>query len=98
MSGDLAKQLDEARAVVARLERVAAAATCVELGKHDWQSIGGCNAGCEEGKYCSCSVPVYVCSRCGDCDYGDNREAVEIRRRCADVVDASTIREAEEAS
>lgn len=81
MSGDLAKQLDEARATVARLERIAAAATCVEMGKHDWKSLGGCNAGC--GSDCCCSVPVHVCSRCGDCDYGDNAWADDVRRKCA---------------
>ncbi len=47
---------------------------------HDWHSIGGCNAGCHED--CSCSVPVNVCSRCGDCDYGKNDEAAEVRAHC----------------
>jgi hypothetical protein len=47
---------------------------------HDWQSIGGCNASCEEN--CQCSVPVNVCSRCGDCDYGDNAEADRVRADC----------------
>lgn len=50
-------------------------------GRHDWQFTGGCNAGC--GKDCSCSVPVYLCAKCGDWDYGDNGEATEIRRNCA---------------
>lgn len=50
-------------------------------GGHDWQSIGGCNAGCHE--MCSCSVPVHKCSRCGDCDYGDNEEAAKTRADCA---------------
>ena len=36
----LAEQLDAARAEVARLERVAATATCRELGRCDMQSIG----------------------------------------------------------
>ena len=40
---------------------------------HDMQSIGGCNAGCDE--YCACSVPVHTCTRCGDSDYGENAEA-----------------------
>lgn len=48
---------------------------------HDWQSIGGCNAGCHDN--CSCSVPVNTCSRCGDCDYGDNDEAKQVRSSCA---------------
>lgn len=48
---------------------------------HDWVSIGGCNASCHEK--CACSVPVHKCSRCGDCDYGDNDEAQQVRRDCA---------------
>ena len=79
----IADQLDDARAEVARLERAAAAATCAELGRHDWQLIGGRNCGCHD-EAC-CSVPVNVCTRCGDCDYGENDEAREIRRRCAEV-------------
>lgn len=80
MSG-LAQQLDEARAVVARLERAAAAATCAELGRHDMQSTGGANCGCEGG---CCSVPVHQCTRCGECDYGENEEARDVRRACAE--------------
>lgn len=49
---------------------------------HDWRSTGGCNADCH--KNCACSVPVNVCSRCGDCDYGENQEADEVRKSCAD--------------
>jgi hypothetical protein len=79
MSG-LGEQLDEARATVARLEREAAQATCVQLGRHTWVCIGGCNAGC--GLDCSCSVPVHKCSVCKDCDYGENAEASEIRAKC----------------
>lgn len=48
---------------------------------HDWQSVGGCNAGCHE--LCGCSVPVMVCARCGDCDYGENQEAKDTRSDCA---------------
>lgn len=47
---------------------------------HDWKSRGGCNAGCH--KDCQCSVPVHECTRCGDCDYGQNEEADEVRREC----------------
>jgi hypothetical protein len=47
---------------------------------HDMHHIGGCNAGC--GPDCSCSVPVFECSRCKDCDYGRNEEAEFIRRKC----------------
>lgn len=48
---------------------------------HDWQSIGGCNAGCHAD--CVCSAPVHECSRCGDCDYGDNEDAKDVREKCA---------------
>ena len=48
---------------------------------HDWQSFGGCNAGCHIE--CSCSVPVNFCRRCGYCDYGDNAEAEQVRIDCA---------------
>lgn len=47
---------------------------------HDMRSIGGCNAGCHEE--CDCSVPVNVCTRCGECDYGVNDEAVQTRADC----------------
>lgn len=77
----LADQLDKARAKVIELERRIGAATCAEIGRHDWESVGGCNCGCPVG---ACSVPVHRCKRCGDCDYGENDEAREIRRACAD--------------
>jgi hypothetical protein len=77
----LAQQLDHARAEVERLERAAAAATCAEVGQHDMKHMGGRNCGCENG---GCSVPVHVCSRCGACDYGENDEAREVRRDCAE--------------
>lgn len=47
---------------------------------HDWQSVGGCNAGCSE--WCGCSVPVNRCSRCGDWDYGENDDARRVRENC----------------
>lgn len=47
---------------------------------HDWQSIGGRNAGCDED--CVCSVPVNLCRLCGDSDYGDNADADEVRSQC----------------
>lgn len=50
---------------------------------HDWRSIGGANAGCDD--VCRCSVPVHQCARCGDCDYGENEEATEVRRECAEM-------------
>lgn len=49
---------------------------------HDWHSLGGCNAGCHP-EHCACSVPVNTCRRCGDCDYGDNAEAEQVRADCA---------------
>lgn len=52
-------------------------------GNHDWQHIGGCNAGCKPDiGDCGCSVPVHECAKCGDCDYGDNAEAEKVRQRC----------------
>lgn len=48
---------------------------------HDWRSLGGCNADCHHE--CCCSVPVNFCRRCGDCDYGDNTEAEQVRLNCA---------------
>lgn len=78
---NLAEQLEEAEARADRIRRQIAAATCREVGQHDWKFIGGCNAGC--GDDCGCSVPVHECRRCRDCDYGQNREADEIRRLCA---------------
>lgn len=74
----LADQLEGARAEVARLERIAATATCREIGC-DMQHYGGRNCGCEGG---CCSVPVYVCTRCGDSDYGDNAEAAQTKAEC----------------
>lgn len=85
MTNDLAKRLDEARAEVERLERLAGGATCREMGRHDWKSIGGCNAGCDE--LCSCSVPVHQCKRCGDCDYGENAWAEQTRADCLALQD-----------
>jgi hypothetical protein len=73
-------ELEAARAVVARLERIAAHATCRELGSCDMQPAGGANCGCPDG---CCSVPVLKCTRCGDCDYADNEEAREKRAACA---------------
>ncbi|ESY35807.1 hypothetical protein X748_14475 [Mesorhizobium sp. LNJC386A00] len=76
---ELADQLEAARAEVARIEREIAQGPCREHG-HDWQSYGGANAGCCDT--CSCSVPVNVCTKCRDCDYGDNEEADQVRRKC----------------
>lgn len=47
---------------------------------HLWQHYGGASPCC--ARDCYCSVPVYVCDRCGDCDYGDNREGRETVALC----------------
>ena len=57
---------------------------CHILG-HKWVFRGGKNCGCEG--YRGCSVPVYDCESCGDCDYGDNEEAVEQRASCMEAHD-----------
>lgn len=54
---------------------------CDVLG-HKWLHRGGMNCGCESG---ACSVPVHECDGCGDCDYGDNPEAEEIRNHCEET-------------
>ena len=78
---DLLHDLERAQAEVARIQREIAQGPCRQYG-HEWESIGGCNAGC--GPYCDCSVGVNVCKKCGDCDYGANAEADEIRAKCAE--------------
>ena len=80
----LAEQIAEVRNELARLERLAASATCAEVG-HRWASIGGANCGCHP--YACCSVPVMECTVCKACDYGDGDEADEQRRRCLDRKD-----------
>jgi hypothetical protein len=52
---------------------------CAVLG-HKWDFSGGANCGCPGGG--SCSIPVHECGACGDCDYGDNDDAMEIRASC----------------
>ncbi len=76
----LQDELARVEAEAARLRREIAAGPCREHG-HDWQSYGGKNAGC--GANCGCSVPVNVCAKCGDCDYGENDEAEAVRTDCA---------------
>lgn len=78
---DLQEELTAAENRVAQLRREIAAGPCRTYG-HDWQFHGGANAGC--GDDCNCSVPVNVCSKCADCDYGDNAEAEKTRRECAE--------------
>ncbi len=57
---------------------------CAILG-HKWKHIGGANAGCHE--LCNCSVPVHNCEICGDCDYGDNKDADDIKEQCLNELD-----------
>lgn len=51
---------------------------CSVLG-HKWKSDGGRWCGCCDG---GCSVPVHECEACGDCDYGDNEDADDVRAEC----------------
>jgi len=80
MAQNLLAQLEQAEAEAARLRRAIAQGPCREYG-HDWCLHGGANAGC--GPDCGCSVPVHICAKCGDCDYGDNPEGADIRATCA---------------
>ncbi len=88
MAETLRDQLAEAEAKAAHLRNRIAAEGCAVSG-HDWRHVGGKNAGCEIGNDCGCSVPVHECAVCGDCDYGDNPEAFETIRRCAEAYHAS---------
>lgn len=73
------EKIEDARAELNRLEALKKAKSCIE--GHSWISLGGCNAACDDDD-CNCSIPVYTCSVCGECDYGENSEAAEIRRQC----------------
>jgi hypothetical protein len=74
--------LDELHRLIAEAQVLAGGLhQCAALG-HKWIFMGGAHCGCDDG--CgACSVGVYECESCGDCDYGDNDEADEIRRDCA---------------
>lgn len=74
---EISAKRDELRALETR-----AAMSCAD-GRHDWQHVGGRNPVCCDD--CVCSVPVYRCAGCGDFDYGDNAEAAEIQRDCAQL-------------
>jgi hypothetical protein len=54
---------------------------CNVLG-HVWVFTGARWCGCEGSESRGCSVSVHECSACGDCDYGENDEADEIRAEC----------------
>jgi hypothetical protein len=77
----LAEQIEEAQARLLHLQRQAAGATCDQVG-HAWSRVGGANCGCHLDA--TCSVPVHVCKRCGECDYGHNVEAEDRRAACAE--------------
>ncbi len=64
----LKEEIEEAENRLAQLRLREASATCAEVG-HRWEPVGGSNAGCDDE--CSCSVAVYSCKVCGDCDYGE---------------------------
>lgn len=76
----LLDEIAEAETRLEGLRRQAKAAPCAEVG-HRWQHLGGKSAGCCDD--CRCSIPVYVCEVCGDCDYGDNDKALETLATCA---------------
>lgn len=76
----------EARADAIR-RKIAAETSCAVRG-HRWKHIGGMNACCDwGGGGCHCSIPVHECTDCGDCDYGENAEADDIKRQCAEQGD-----------
>ncbi len=54
--------------------------TCPCDRGHTWRPIGGRNCGCYPDA--QCSLPVSMCEICGDCDYGENPEAVEKLAAC----------------
>lgn len=56
----LAKLIKEAKAF--------GSAAC-DMGRHEWESEGG--RACPKETGLDCSQAVYVCSQCGEVDYGD---------------------------
>lgn len=48
---------------------------------HDWQFTGA-KPCAEEHEGCSGSRPVYVCSRCEDCDYGEELGRADCESDC----------------
>lgn len=77
---DLLKRLADLEAQAEHVRREIAQGPCKQYG-HEWEPLGGANAGC--GNDCACSVPVHRCVKCSDCDYGDNDEAKQVREKCA---------------
>lgn len=76
---DLIKKLEETEAKAAFLRKQIRDGVCSQYG-HEWTDVGGCSAGCDQ--QCQCSVPVRQCSKCGDMDYGQNRDAKDIVAKC----------------
>lgn len=54
---------------------------CAVLG-HKWKTFGSRWCGCADTDNYGCSIPVYECESCGDCDYGDNGDADMIVLEC----------------
>lgn len=51
---------------------------------HKWRSVGAMACCCDLGDFDGeCSLPVYGCVRCGDCDYGENADAAAVKAACA---------------
>lgn len=80
MANGLEQKLAALEAAAASVRREIANGPCLGFG-HDWVFAGSSNLGCHAD--CACGGPVYSCSKCGDCDYGDNSEADELRAECA---------------
>ncbi len=79
---NLSEKIMEAQSRLELLQRLASMATCEEMG-HRMVHLGGVNCGCF--KDACCSIPVHTCSRCGDCDYGDNIEAKATKAACFEL-------------
>jgi hypothetical protein len=84
--GTMRAELAELENRAERLRARIAAADCREAGCK-MEHVGGKNAGCSDD--CCCSVPVYVCPKCGDSDYGDNPEAAQTIANCAARAEAA---------
>lgn len=80
----LMDEIEAAEQRLANLRLQLRTASCAATGC-DWVSYGGCNACCDLGGDCCCSVPVYQCSKCGEFDYGHNDEARCVREECAET-------------
>lgn len=52
------------------------------FGAHRWRFIGCKPCDCSYQSAYGCSVPVYTCDICNDCDYGDNDEARKVKLEC----------------